>query len=157
MEVTFEKKSGKALVDNAIITHKHFSGKADNYHRTGERDFSLILTSDEVANAFIEQGYNVKIKAPKIEGEEPFRYLSIRVKFNNMGPSVYLNSAGTVRKLNEDTIEILDNIALDNIDLTINPSDWNFNGKSGRTAYLQDMDVTQKIFDRFADRYRDMF
>ena len=154
MEVTFEK-NGMVLVDDARIIYKNFAGKGDKFNREGDRKFSLLITSQEVADAFIEQGYNVKIKAPRDEDDTPFMYLEVKVKFNNRGPVAYLKSGHNVRMLDEDTIEILDNIAIDSVDMDIRPYDWEANGKTGRAAYLQSIHVTQKIFDRFADRYSD--
>lgn len=155
MEVTFEK-NGMVLVDDARIIYKNFAGKGDKFNREGDRKFSLLITSQEVADAFIDQGYNVKIKAPRDEDDTPFMYLEVKVKFNNRGPVAYLKSGSNVRMLDEDTIEILDNIAIDSVDMDIRPYDWEANGKTGRAAYLQSIHVTQKIFDRFADRYSDM-
>lgn len=155
MEVTFEK-NGMVLVDDARIIYKNFAGKGDKFNREGDRKFSLLITSQEVADAFIDQGYNVKIKAPRDEDDTPFMYLEVKVKFNNRGPVAYLKSGANVRMLDEDTIEILDNIAIDSVDMDIRPYDWEANGKTGRAAYLQSIHVTQKIFDRFADRYSDM-
>ena len=155
MEVTFEK-NGMVLVDDARIIYKNFAGKGDKFNREGDRKFSLLITSQEVADAFIDQGYNVKIKAPRDEDDTPFMYLEVKVKFNNRGPVAYLKSGANVRMLDEDTIEILDNIAIDSVDMDIRPYDWEANGKTGRAAYLQSIHVTQKIFDRFADRYSEM-
>ena len=38
------------------------------------------------------------------------------------------------------------------VDLDIRPFDWDVNGKSGRTAYLQAIRVIQDV-DRFAERF----
>ena len=46
----------------------------------------------------------------------------------------------------------LDNIDIVNVSLDIRAYDWEVNGKTGRTAYLQAMEVTQNI-DRFAAKY----
>ena len=47
---------------------------------------------------------------------------------------------------------MLDDIDIINVNLDIRPYDWEVNGKTGRTAYLQAIEVFQEI-DRFAARY----
>lgn len=79
-------------------------------------------------------------------------YLPVKVKFNDRGPQVYLRTGDRVNRLDEETISILDDINIRSVDLDIRPYDWDVNGKSGRTAYLQSIEVIQEI-DRFAARY----
>ena len=88
----------------------------------------------------------------KDEGDMPFMHLPVKVKFNDRGPAVYLKSGGNMRKLDESTVGLLDNVDILSVDLDIRPYDWDVNGKSGRTAYLQSICVTQDV-DRFAQRF----
>ena len=81
-------------------------------------------------------------------------FLPVKVKFNDRGPNVYLKTGNTVNKLDEESIDCLDNIDIISVDIDIRPYEWEVNGKSGRTAYLQSMSVTQNV-DRFAIRYSD--
>ena len=46
-------------------------------------------------------------------------------------------------------VPMLDDIDIYSVNLDIRPYDWEVNGKTGRTAYLQAMKVIQEI-DRFA-------
>lgn len=46
----------------------------------------------------------------------------------------------------------MDEIDIRSVNLDVRPYDWEVNGKTGRTAYLQSMEVIQEI-DRFAARY----
>mgnify|MGYP000001665403 FL=1 len=78
--------------------------------------------------------------------------LPIKVKFTNYGPNVYLRTGNRVNELNEESIACLDNIEIDSVNMDIRPYDWDVNGRTGRTAYLQSMEVVQRI-DRFAARY----
>ena len=112
-----------------------------------------IITVVDILKAL---GWNVKVKPPRNEDEEPFIYMPVKIKFNDRGPAVYLKSGNSVNQLNEDTIGILDDVEIDRLDMDIRPYDWEVNGKTGRTAYLQGLDVVQKV-DRFAERYRDNF
>ena len=94
----------------------------------------------------------MKIKPPREEGDEPFIYLPVKVKFNDRGPIVYLQSGRNRVKLDEDSISMLDEIDILSVDLDIRPYDDEINGKPFRAAYLQSMCVTQEI-DRFASRF----
>ena len=140
---------GILQIDNARIVYRNFSGRGDKFNREGDRNFSLFIDTIEDADALSDAGWNVKMKEPRIEGEMPFIHLPVKVKFNDRGPNVYLESSGRRVRLTEDTISCLDNVDIANVDLDIRPYDWDVNGKTGRTAYLHAMCVTQNV-DRFA-------
>ena len=152
MNITFAPR-GILQIDDARIVYRNFSGVGSMYNREGDRNFSVVIDDEDIANALIEEGWNVKIKAPREEGETPFMHLPVKIKFNDYGPNVYLLSGRAKRDLNEDTISCLDNMDILSVDLDIRPYDWELkNGKTGRAAYLQSMHVTQQI-DRFAEKY----
>ena len=48
------------------------------------------------------------------------------------------------RRLDEEDVSILDEIDILSVDLDIRPYDWSVNGKTGRTAYLHAIQVTQE-------------
>ena len=97
----------------------------------------------------------MKIKPPRDEEDEPFMTLAVKVKFNDRGPTAYLKSGDNMIKLDEESIACLDDVDILGVDLDIRPYDWEVNGKTGRTAYLQSICVTQEV-DRFAARYDDV-
>lgn len=154
MNITFAPKD-IMQIDNARIIFKNFEGRGDKFNREGDRNFSLLIEDPDTADAMIEKGWNVKIKEGRDEDEGPFMRLPVKVKFTDYGPRVYLNSAGNVTELDEESIACLDNIDIESVDMDIRPYDWEVNGKTGRTAYLQSMMVIQRI-DRFAARYKNM-
>ena len=151
MEVTFAPK-GIMQIDDARIIFKNFEGRGDKFNREGDRNFSLLIEDPNTAEAMKREGWNVKIKEGRDPDEGPFMRLPVKVKFTDYGPTVYLNSAGNVVKLNEESIGCLDNIEIETVNMDIRPYDWDVNGRTGRTAYLQSMEVIQRI-DRFAARY----
>ena len=153
MNITFAPR-GILQIDDARIIHRNFSGIGSKFNREGDRNFSIIIEDEEQANALIDEGWNVKIKAPKDEDDTPFMFLPVKVKFNDRGPNVYLKTGNTVNKLDEESIDCLDNIDIISVDIDIRRYEWEVNGKTGRTAYLQSMSVTQNV-DRFAIRYSD--
>lgn len=155
MELNFGPKE-ILQIDGARIIHRNFAGEASKYNREGDRNFSLVIPTQEMADALVEKGWNIKIKPPRDEDEEPFMYLPVKVKFNDRGPTAYLKSGDNVPvRLNEDTIACLDEIDIVDVDLDIRPYDWEVNGKLGRTAYLQSIHVIQDV-DRFAARYEEI-
>lgn len=150
MHITFAPK-GILQIDDARIIFRNFSGAASKFNRPGDRNFALVIPEQEIADALIDDGWNVKIKPPREEGDAPFMYLPVKVKFNDRGPNVYLKSGNNTVKLDEESIRCLDDIDILSIDLDIRPYDWEVSEKTGRTAYLQSMEVTQEV-DRFAER-----
>lgn len=151
MKVCFAPK-GIMQIDDARIIFKNFSGHGDKFNREGDRNFSLLIEDEQTADAMIKEGWNVRIKAGREEEDGPFMRLPVKVKFTEYGPTVYLNSAGNVTKLDEESIACLDNIDIESVDMDIRPYDWEVNGRTGRSAYLQSMEVIQRV-DRFAARY----
>ena len=154
MKINFAAR-GVVQIDDARIIYRNFAGAPSKFNREGDRNFAVVIDDQDIAEALTEKGWNVKIKPPREEGDEPFMFLPVKVKFNDRGPRVYLqNSLGGRNRvtLDEDTVGILDNVDITNVDLDMRPYDWDVQGKTGRTAYLQSICVTQEV-DRFLDRY----
>lgn len=139
-------------IEDASIIYRNFSGEGSKYNREGDRNFAVIIRTEEDKELLVNEGWNVKIKPPRDEYEDPFMYLPVKVKFNSRGPAAYIKSVDSVTRLNEETIGILDEIDILSVDLDLRPYDWDVNGKTGRTAYLQSINVRQNI-DRFGARY----
>ena len=138
-------------IDDARIIYRNFAGRGDKYNREGDRNFAVVIPDEEMAKELTDRGWNVKIKPPREDGDTPFMFLPVKVKFNDRGPNVYLKTGNNQNRLDEESIGLIDNIDIISVDLDIRPFDWDVNGKQGRTAYLQSMRVTQDI-DRFAAR-----
>ena len=159
MHVTFAPR-GILQIDDARITYKNFEGRGDKFNREGDRNFSLIIPDEEIMNALVEDknehgvGWNVKIKPPREEGDEPFMHLKVKVKFSDYGPNIYLESGDNMIRLDEESVKCLDDIRISHVDLDIRPYDDVIQGKPFRSAYLQSMKVVQDLSgDRFADQY----
>ena len=153
MKITFAPRN-ILQIDDARIIYRNFAGEASQFNRAGDRNFSVLIEDEQLANELQDHGWNVKIKQAREEGDTPFMHLPVKVKFNDRGPSVYLVSGSNRVKLDEETIGMLDNIDILGVDLDIRPFDWEVNGKAGRAAYLQSICVTQDI-DRFAQRFEE--
>lgn len=138
-------------IDDARIIYRNFAGRGDKYNREGDRNFAVVIPDEEMANELTDRGWNVKIKPPREDGDTPFMFLPVKVKFNDRGPAVYLKTGNNQNRLDEESIGLIDNIDIVGVDLDVRPYDWEVNGKEGRTAYLQSMRVIQDV-DRFAER-----
>lgn len=148
MELTFAPR-GILQIDDCRIVYRNFRGEASKFNREGDRNFAVVIPTEEMADELVEQGWNVKVKPPRDDDDSLFMYLPVKIKFNDRGPAAYLQSGKNMRKLNEDSIGMLDRIDIIGVDLDVRPYDWEVNGKTGRTAYLQSIKVIQDI-DRFA-------
>lgn len=150
---------GILQIDDARIVYRNFAGRGDKFNREGDRNFSVVIEDQEIADALIKEGWNVKIKPGRDEDEPPFMTLPVKVKFNDRGPNVYLISGSRKNELTEESVACLDDIDIASVDLDIRPYDWVIqegtkNEKRGRTAYLQGIHVIQEI-DRFAARWEE--
>ena len=149
MEITYAPRD-ILQIDNARIVYRNFRGEGSKFNREGDRNFAVIIEDEETANELAENGWNVKIKPPRDEDDAPFMFLPVKVKFNDRGPAAYLQSGNSEPvKLDEESIDCLDDIDILNVNLDIRPYNWDVNGKTGRTAYLQSIFVIQDV-DRFA-------
>ena len=151
MKITFGPR-GILQIDDARIIYRNFRGAADKFNREGDRNFAVVIPDEEMAEALKNEGWNVKIKPPRDVDDTPFMYLPVKVKFNDRGPTAYLKTGRAMNKLDEESIGCLDDIDIIGVDMDIRPYDWEVSGKTGRTAYLQSIHVTQEV-DRFAARY----
>ena len=151
MNISFER--GILQIEDARIIYRNFAGIGSKYNRDGDRNFAVIIPNQEIADELIADGWAVKIKPPRDEDDSPFMYLPVKVKFNGRGPAAYVKSGNSVQRLNEDTIGMLDEIDIQSVDMDLRAYDWEVNGKTGRSAYLQAINVIQNI-DRFGAQYQ---
>ena len=151
MNISFER--GILQIEDARIIYRNFAGIGSKYNREGDRNFAVIIPNQEIADELIADGWAVKIKPPRDDDDSPFMYLPVKVKFNNRGPAAYVKSGNSVQRLNEDTIGMLDEIDIQSVDMDLRAYDWEVNGKTGKSAYLQAINVIQNI-DRFGAQYQ---
>ena len=152
MNITFAP-GGILQIDDARIIFRNFSGVGSKYNRPGDRNFAVVIPDEKIANDLLDKGWNVKIRTPRDEGDTPFMYMPIKVKFNDYGPTAYLVSGKKMIKLDQESVSCLDDVEIQSVDMDIRPYDWEMSdGKTGRSAYLKAIKVTQRV-DRFASSY----
>ena len=131
------------LMEGVQIIFRNFSGKEGQYNREGDRNFAVLL-DDTIANAMLEDGWNIKWLKPREEDEDESQqaYIQVSVNFKGRPPRVVLITSRGRTNLDEGSVEMLDWADINNVDLIMRPYEWSVNGKTGIKAYLQSIYVT---------------
>ena len=67
-------KRGNVLeIEDARIIFRNFAGLGSRYNREGDRNFAVIIPNEDIKDQLVADGWTVKIKPPREEGEDPFR------------------------------------------------------------------------------------
>ena len=145
------------VIEDAHLLFRNFSGRESKYNRAGQRNFCVYIDDEEYAKQLIDDGWNVRVRPPREDGEAPRYYIQVAVSFDNIPPTVYMLTRNKKVRLDDESIASLDFAEIRNVDLTIRPYNWVIqegtkNEKRGVKAYLRSMYVTIDE-DEFAEKY----
>lgn len=153
-----EKKVGNINIENAQLIFKNFQGKKKEYNEEGNRNFGVLL-EEEFAHQLEADGWNIRRLKPRPDDPEEYRapWLSVKVRFNPYPPTVVLINSRGRKKLDEQTIDMLDWSYIKSCDLIIRPYQYPAMGgrPAGISAYLKAIYVTIQE-DTFAEKYADL-
>lgn len=119
-------ENGDFEVEHAVISYKNFSGRGNEFNPAGgKRTFALCLPTD-IGEHLRDQGWNIRIAAPKKEGDIPILYTECVVNMESMYPPTVelistFNGKTTRTKLEGDAVSRLDKVWIENVDVRIHP------------------------------------
>lgn len=148
------RQDNTVTVENARIIFRNFAGRETMYNREGDRNFVLVLPED-IAVQMLEDGWNVKKKDPRDEGDPNEWHLQVSVGYKGRPPRIVMITSRGRTELGEDEVELLDWSEFRNVDLIVRPYNWEVSGKSGIKAYLKSMFVTIEE-DELERKYADV-
>lgn len=149
------KRIPTLAIENAEIFWKNFAGREQQFNAAGKRNFHVFIDDEEMAQRMADDGWNVKIKQPYDETEEPRYHIKVNVDFNSSQPPIIKMIKGrTVVDLDEETVGRLDTAELVQVDLEISPYDYGSKrgGSPAYSGYVKEMYVTIAE-SRFAAKY----
>lgn len=141
-------------MEGARILFCNFSGKEGKFNKEGDRNFCVLIDIQK-AEELEKDGWNIKWLNPKDDQEDRQAYLQVAVSFKNFPPEITLITSSGKKKLDEESVSILDWADIISTDLRIRPYNWDVNGKTGVKAYLKDMYVLLRE-DKFEKKYKDI-
>lgn len=135
------------------IMFRNFSGRPGRYNKNGDRTFCVRIDHPDLAQELNEEGWNIKVLAPRNEDEQPVSYLPVAISFKNYPAHIYQHNGKVVTELDEENIGNLDDVDILNVDIVIRPYQYERDdGSTGVKAYVKYMHVTVEQ-DPFAAKY----
>ena len=129
-------------LSNRNIIFRNFSGRPSQYNKNGDLKFTLVINEPETAQRLASHGWNVKVKPPKNEGDEPFCTLDVRIRLDLewARPKIKMFTRTGSVWIDEGNIKIFDDAEFDTVDLVLRQYAWkNGRGESGISAQLSEM------------------
>lgn len=135
----------KLVFDDAQIMFKNFSG--NRWREGGAKDFAVKINPSDV-DTLLADNWPIKVFTPTDDQEnpidDPIPFFKAKIKYENYPPAIYLVTSGGATLLDDDSVGELDSAEIIYIDLIVSLAgkDWSLNGKTGRSAYVDEMYVT---------------
>jgi hypothetical protein len=131
---------GRFTLLDCHIFYLNFAGREGPYNN--DRTFCVALP-DEDAEKLAADGWNVKVREAREEGDEEIKYLAVKVSYENRPPRITMITSTGSTLLKESQLEMLDYADIVKVDIVVNPYEWHMSdGKTGIKAYLKTMFIT---------------
>lgn len=131
------------IIEDARLLFRNFAGREQlPFNSAGDRNFCVLL-DPKMADQLRNNGWNVKQLRAREEDDVPQDYIQVTVNYKKGRPPrvVMITSKGRI-DLGSDEVEMLDYAEIKNVDIVINPYNWEVGDNKGVKAYLKSAFVT---------------
>ncbi len=139
-----KKRLSDLTLFNVQLVFKNFMGAEKTFNPPGQRNFSILI-DPESAQDMLADGWNIKFLNRR-EGDDPNEpqqaHLPVKVRYTHRPPKIVMVTSKGKTPLSEDMVGALDYVVMKEVDIIINPSNWEYSGRSGVTAYCKSLYVT---------------
>lgn len=131
----------QVTVRDAQMIWRNFEGRETVFKPAGNRSFNVVL-DEKTAQQLSNDGWNVRTKEPRDEGDDYLHTLEVGVGYKVRPPRVVMITSNSRVNLGEETVGVLDWADIEKVDLIFHAYNWEVGGKGGVKAYLKTMFVT---------------
>lgn len=139
-------------IEDAKIIFRNFSGAESKFNRAGDRNFCVVIDSEEKAKELSRDGWNVKPLSRRNEDEDQKYYISVAVSFKVIPPKIWLITKQNKTLITEENVDTLDYADILTADVVLRPYNWEARGESGVKAYLKSLYIVLDE-DQFSSKY----
>ena len=142
-------------IDGKDMMFRNFRGEPGPKNRQGDRNFTIVLHDEEMAQQLANRHWYVKAVPPRREGDELTFRIDVKLgyKIDRLKPKIVIHSKQGAVSIDEDMVYKLDGYRFERYHVVLNPHYWiNDNGEDQIKAYLLEFHG-DLVEDYFADKY----
>lgn len=137
-----DQEAGTITIRDAELPRgmRNFKGEESQYNQKGSQNFCVLIDPD-TAKVLKADGWNIRqLKDREIDGDTQVgaNYLQVQLGWKVRPPHIIMiDGLGNRVKLDEGTVEVLDDFDYERVDLILRPRRWDPLDQSKIKAYLQ--------------------
>ena len=112
------------------VPFKNFGGNETEFNKIGDRNCTIAIYNIELAEDLIDEGWHLRPFEDE-DGNLDGYYMGIKINFKSpYPPRVFTVSSSTGKRvqLGLETVECLDSLQIEFINVEINPYEWSVGG-----------------------------
>ncbi len=150
--------NGDISIEHAVVIWSNFAGRPTKFNpQGGKRTFNIVLPR-KIADELTANGWNVKVREPRDEDDDPLIFTEIVLNMDSQyPPKVYLCSEFGGKKsmntLDGSTVGELDDLEIENFDIIIHPYEHGRTEEYRIKGYANSIYATQAHNFDFGGKY----